>query len=74
MDQVQIDEQCFMCTNFFSCNNRFKVANCENFERDWGHCRKCTRIVSPRHSNCPNCGNRDIKPILEKERKEKLDS
>lgn len=36
----------------------------------WGVCRKCDRIVSPYHSNCPNCGNRDIQPIMEKERLE----
>ena len=72
-EQKEIDAQCFVCTNFFTCDNRFKKANCENFKRSWGTCKKCNRIVSSCHSNCPRCGNIDIKPILFKERLEEIE-
>lgn len=61
-----------MCGNFFSCSNRFKKPDCENFHRDWGYCKDCDRIVSPRHSNCPGCGSRNIEPILAKERAQEI--
>jgi hypothetical protein len=39
---------------------------CEKwFKPQWGRCRKCTRIVSPKHSNCPQCGSCDIKTVQE---------
>lgn len=60
------DEQCLQCAGVFSCKDCFKKEdNCERFTRGWGTCRKCSRIVSPNHSNCPKCGSREIKPTCE---------
>lgn len=59
------DELCYMCKNIFSCKQAFKVEECPHlpYERSWGRCKSCIRIVSPFHSNCPKCGCREIVPV-----------
>jgi len=70
------DKQCLQCKAMFNCEDVFNMGNkkCDKSERDWGTCRECHRIVSPRHSNCPKCGSTDIKPVCEELRLEEMEN